>query len=73
MITQAITVTELRRNLLHYLGRVEAGESFLVTVHSKAIARLSPEMDSAEAAYQKILSYRSQSWVGDVITPLDEK
>jgi prevent-host-death family protein len=72
MITHSVSITELRQNLPSYLDRVEAGETFLVTVRGKVVARLAPEADAAEAAYQRILSYRSQSWVGDVVTPLDE-
>ena len=72
MIPQAVSITELRQNLPSYLDRVEAGETFLVTVRGKVVARLAPQADVAEAAYQRILSYRSRSWVGDVITPLNE-
>jgi prevent-host-death family protein len=73
MIPQAVNITELRQNLPGYMERVEAGESFLITVRGKVIARIQPEIDPAEAAYQRLLSYRENSWVGDVITPLDEE
>jgi prevent-host-death family protein len=72
MIPHAVSITELRQNLPSYLDRVAAGEAFLVTVRGKVVARLAPEIDAAEAAYQRILSYRQQSWVGDVITPFEE-
>jgi prevent-host-death family protein len=72
MIPYAVSITELRQNLPSYLDRVAAGEAFLVTVRGKIVARLAPEIDAAEAAYQRILTYRQQSWVGDVITPFEE-
>lgn len=70
MIPRAVDITELRHNLSIYLNRVEAGESFLVTVRGKVVARLAPETNAAEAAYQRILEYRSQTLVGDVLSPL---
>lgn len=68
MIPHTISVTELRQNLSSYLKRVEAGEIFLITVRGNVVARLAPNIDPAEAAYQRILGYRQQSWVGDVLT-----
>jgi prevent-host-death family protein len=73
MIAQAINITELRQNLPSYINRVEAGESFLVTVRGKVVARIQPAIDPAEAAYQRLLSYRGKGWIGDVLTPLDEE
>ena len=73
MIPQVVSVTELRRNLPAYLDRVKAGESFLVTVRGRVVARIQPELDPAEEAYQRILSYRGRAWIGDVITPLEEE
>jgi prevent-host-death family protein len=73
MIPQAVDTAELRRHLSSYLQRVAAGESFLIARRGKVVARLTPDIDPAEAAYQRLLSYRAQSWVGDVITPLDEE
>ena len=73
MIPQAVNITELRQNLPSYLDRVATGESFLVTVRGKVVARIQPELDEAEAAYQRLLSYRENSWLGDVLTPLDEE
>jgi prevent-host-death family protein len=67
----SLTVTELRRKLPAYLRRVEEGESFLVTVHGRAVARLIPEQEAAQAAYARLVALRPASWPGDVITPLD--
>lgn len=66
-----VTVTELRRKLPAYLRRVEEGESFLITVHGRAVARLIPEQEAAQAAYARMVALRPASWVGDVITPVD--
>lgn len=68
-----VTITELRRNLSSYMHRVEQGESFRVMVHGKIVARLLPQDDPAGAAYQRILKVRSQAWVGDVESPLNEE
>ncbi|MBK8049389.1 MAG: type II toxin-antitoxin system prevent-host-death family antitoxin [Anaerolineales bacterium] len=68
-----VNITELRRNLSTYMHRVDHGESFLVTAHGKVVARLLPQDDPAGAAYQRILEVRSQAWVGDVESPLDEE
>lgn len=73
MIPQTVNMTELRQNLPSYLDRVAGGESFLVTVRGKVIARIEPELDPAEAAYQRILSYRQDSSIGDVMTPINEE
>jgi antitoxin (DNA-binding transcriptional repressor) of toxin-antitoxin stability system len=73
MIPQAVDAVELHRHLTSYLQRVAAGDSFLITRRGKVIARLAPENDPAAAAYQRLLSYRGQGWVGAVLTPLDEE
>lgn len=73
MIPQSVNLTELRQNLPSYLDRVKAGESFLVTVRGEIVARIQPEVDPAEEAYQRLLSYRNHGWVGDVMTPFDEE
>jgi prevent-host-death family protein len=73
MVPQAVSISELRQNLPSYVDRAEAGETFLVTVRGKVVARLAPEIDPAEAAFQELMSYRGKGWVGDVISPLEEE
>ena len=73
MIPQTVSITELRRNFAAYIAKVRAGETLLITRRGETVARLRPEPEPSDAAYQRILSYRGQGWIGDVITPLDEK
>ena len=56
MIPQTVTVTELRRNLPTYLARVEAGESFLIPMRGKVVARIQSELDPAEEAFRRYLA-----------------
>ena len=67
----AIKMTEFRQHLPAYLDRVRHGESFIITVRGRVVARLIPDQDQAQAAYARLLALRATSWVGDVITPLD--
>ena len=68
MIPRTVDATELQENWNAYLNRVVAGETLLIAVDNKIVARLMPETDPAEAAYQRILSYRKDAWVGDVLS-----
>ena len=65
-----INVTAFRQNLPLYLARVAEGESFQITVNGKVVARLEADRDEAERALGRILSYRAQSRVGDVLSPV---
>jgi antitoxin (DNA-binding transcriptional repressor) of toxin-antitoxin stability system len=71
MIPRTVDAAELHENLNAYLKRVAAGETLLIAVDGKIVARLMPEIDPAEAAYQRILSYRKDGWVGDVLSGAD--
>jgi antitoxin (DNA-binding transcriptional repressor) of toxin-antitoxin stability system len=72
MIPRAVDATELQKNWNAYLDRVAAGETLLIAVNNRIVARLKPEMDPAEVAYQRILSYRKDTWVGDVLSEAGE-
>jgi antitoxin (DNA-binding transcriptional repressor) of toxin-antitoxin stability system len=72
MIPRTVDATELQENWNAYLDRVAAGETFLIAVNSRIVARLMPEMDPAEVAYQRILGYRKDAWVGDVLSGASE-
>ncbi len=72
MIPRTVDAAELQENWNVYLDRVAAGETFLIALDYKIVARLTPEMDSAEVAYQRILSYRKDAWVGDVLSEAGE-
>jgi len=68
-----VNVTELRNHLPEYLKKVKSGEELAVTSRGKVIARLVPEVDEAAAARQRLDAMRQQSWVGDVVSPLEEE
>jgi prevent-host-death family protein len=70
---ETISVTEFRQNLAAYLARVEAGESFLVSVNGRIAARVTPAADLSEQAFERILRYRQGAWIGDALTPLDKE
>lgn len=66
----AVNITELRHRLPIYLQRVAQGETFRVTVRGRVIALLSPDQTEADAAYQRLVNYRTTARVGDVMTPI---
>ena len=68
-----VNVTELRNHLPDYLKKVRAGEEVAVTSRGKVIARLVPEVDESVAARKRLDELRSQSIVGDVVTPFEEE
>ena len=68
-----INVTELRNHLPDYLRKVKAGEEVAVTSRGKVIARLVPEVDESLAARKRLMAMREKSWVGDVLSPLDDE
>ena len=72
MIPRTVDVAELQENWNACLKSVAAGETLLIAVDNKIVARLMPETDPAEAAYQRILGYRKDAWVGDVLSGTDE-
>ena len=64
-----VNITTLRQHLPNFIDRAAHGEIFLVTVRGKVMARLVPEQNESEAALARILSYRADCAVGDVLTP----
>ncbi|WP_136515552.1 type II toxin-antitoxin system Phd/YefM family antitoxin [Geomonas edaphica] len=67
-----VNVTQLRNNLTVYLGKVKAGEEVALTSRGKVIARLVPEVDEAREARMRLEAARKDSWVGDVVSPIEE-
>ena len=65
-----VNATKLRRHLASYLDVAAHGESLLITVRGKVVARLVPEQDPAETALTHLQQLRHDAVVGDVITPL---
>lgn len=67
-----VNVTELRNHLPTYLGKIKSGEEVAITSRGKVIARLVPETDEATSARRRLQAISDASWVGDVISPIDD-
>ena len=67
-------VLESLNPLEHSVFQQVFGEimTLLIALDNKIVARLMPETDPAEAAYLRILSYRKDAWVGDVLSEANE-
>ena len=68
-----VKLTELRQNLPAYLKQVEKGRELRITSRGKAVARLLPAEDAAEAARQRLRALRKTARTDDVITPTGER
>jgi prevent-host-death family protein len=63
-----VGVRELRQNLSVYLRRVQAGESFEVTDHGHAVARLSPRVPETLSPLERLLAEgRASPAAGDLL------
>ncbi len=70
---QQVNVTELRNHLPHYMNQVQKGIEFIVTSHGKNIARLVPEIKSAEEAYNRLMQLRGTVIQKDILDPIEVK
>lgn len=68
-----VNVTEFRNHLPAYLSKVKTGEEVALTSRGTVIARLVPEVDESLKAREWLAAIRAKSWVGDVVSPLDEE
>lgn len=68
-----VTVTTFRKHIPDYLGKVRKGEDISLTSRGKIIARLVPPADERLSAKEQLAALRVTSFIGDVVTPLDEK
>lgn len=68
-----VNVTEFRNHLPAYLDKVKTGEEVALTSRGKIVARLVPELDESLRAREWLAAIRATSWVGDVVSPLDEE
>lgn len=68
-----VTVTTFRKHIPDYLGKVRKGEDISLTSRGKVIARLVPPADERLSAKEQLAALRVTSYIGDVVTPLDEK
>ncbi|HEX5314992.1 MAG TPA: type II toxin-antitoxin system prevent-host-death family antitoxin [Gammaproteobacteria bacterium] len=68
---ESVNVTEFRKHLPSYLKRVAAGKAIRVTSRGRAIARLVPEEDPAEAARKRLADLRGTMIVGNIDAPFE--
>jgi len=68
-----VKLTELRQNLPAYLKQVQKGRELRITSRGKAVARLLPAEDTAEAARARLKALRKTAHIGDVIAPTGER
>lgn len=68
-----VSVTTFRKHIPDYLGKVLLGEDIALTSRGKVIARLVPPADGRQSALEQLAALRAASYIGDVITPLEEK
>lgn len=69
----AVNVTELRNHLPKYLLSVQKGEEISITLHGQIIAIIIPPIDAKLAAQKKLRELRKTCYLGDVVSPLQEK
>ncbi len=70
---ETIGVSKLRENLPSYIKKVQQGQTITITSHGNRIAMLVPletEMETSRNALKKL---RKTAYVGDVVSPIDEK
>ena len=68
-----VSVTTFRKHIPDYLGKVRKGEDISLTSRGKVIARLMPPADERLRAKEQLAALRVTSYIGDVVTPLDDK
>ena len=67
----SVGVRELRQNLSRYLGRVKAGEAFVVTERGSEVARLTPSGGGRQSALARLIAERGATIPrGDLIANL---
>lgn len=69
---QDINITEFRNHLPHYMKHIIQGHDLVITAHGKAIARITPIVDTQREAKQQLLNLQKICKVGDVVSPIDE-
>jgi prevent-host-death family protein len=67
----SVTITELKAHLAEYLRRVEAGETFYITVRGREVGELGP-LDPERAALWDMVRAGEADWNGEVmVVPAD--
>lgn len=69
---EEINVTELRSHMHDYLGKVQAGEEFIIKSRGKAIARIIPVLDDRLNAQEELKELRQKSKIGDILSPIGD-
>jgi prevent-host-death family protein len=65
-----VNVTEFRKHLPDYIGRVRKGEELMLTSRGKAVARMSPVVDESLLAREQLRSLQGKCRIYDVTAPL---
>ena len=64
---------KLRENLPSYIKKVQQGQTITITSHGNRIAMLVPVETEMETSRNALKKLRKTAYVGDVISPIDEK
>ena len=70
---ETIGVSKLRENLPSYIKKVQQGQTITITSHGNRIAMLVPVETEMETSRNALKKLRQTAYVGDVISPIDEK
>lgn len=70
---QSVAVSKLRENMVHFLKKVQRGESITITSRGAAVARLVPIEKETEASRKRLELLRKTAFVGDVVSPIEEE
>jgi prevent-host-death family protein len=68
-----VNIAEFRRHLSSWLAKVREGEEIQITSRGEAIARIIPERDETQAAYERLAALRGRAYLGDVTSPIEEE
>jgi antitoxin (DNA-binding transcriptional repressor) of toxin-antitoxin stability system len=67
-----ISVSEFRANMPAFIEKVKQGMKLALTSHGKVVAEINPPSDRQMAARKRLDEIAKASWVGDVVSPLNE-
>jgi len=70
---KTVSISELRANLLKYLGEAQRGERIDVTSKGVVLATLVAPVGEREAARMRLEELAAGATIGDVVSPIDER
>ena len=70
---KTVSISELRANLLKYLGEAQRGERIDVTSKGVVLATLVAPVGEREAARMRLEELAACATIGDVVSPIDER